>query len=239
MSVLTFLGSNNPFNKGSHPKWKSEEPAPSFKGFAGPHGQAFTAFRWARNIAIGTTALSFILAGSTVYFAQKQAEVQTAVVVVDPYGRIEDVVAATGFRPDERIKGHLVLKYIEAARSISSDRVRLRSDLGLVERMTTAQGIAVLSQGYTADAWGVPSATPENRFRQVENIQVFPPKDGSETYNAMWTERLWEGGRLVEAVQMRGTVSLSNPDRHANRSIDEIKRNPTGLWVDSFKWESN
>jgi type IV secretory pathway TrbF-like protein len=199
----------------------------------------FTSFRWARNIAISTTAIAVCLAGSTIYFANQQARVEVAVVVQDPYGRIENVVAANGFQPDERVKGHLVLKYIEAVRSVSSDRVRLRADLMTMETMTTPQGIAVLAKGFEADEWGFPSQIPANRVRQVERVSVFPPKDGSSTFTAMWREKLWEGGRLVEENDMRGSVSLTTTEGKDARTLEAIKRNPTGLWVDSFRWEKN
>lgn len=239
MNILSALGGGNPFKRATPPKWRATAETPSYKQFAGPAGQAFTAFRWARNVAITTTALAVCFMGSTIYFANQQVRVETAVVVLDPYGRIENVVAASGFVPDERVKGHLVLKYIEAARSISSDRVRLRTDLQLVESMTTPQGIAVMAKGFEADAWGIPSLAPENRVRQVDNIKVFPPSDGSLTFTAMWRERQWEGGRLADETNMRGTITLKNAVGEGPRDIEAIKRNPTGLWVDGFKWESN
>lgn len=239
MSILSVFGGANPLKMPTFaPKLKPSSEAPSYKQFAGPAGQVFTAFRWARNVAITTTALSVFLGGSTVYFANQQAKVETAVVVLDPYGRVEDVVAASGFVPDERVKGHLVMNYIKAWRSISSDRVRLRNDLALAESMTTPQGLASISKSFSEDDWGVPSVAPENRVRQVDNMDVFPPADGSATFTAVWRERLWEGGRLVEPRNMRGTVTLKKAEE-TPRDIEAIKRNPTGLWVDGFSWEQN
>lgn len=238
MSVFSLIGGGSPFKRAFPPKWAPSADAMSYRQFAGPGGQVFTAYRWARSVAIATTALSVCLAGSTIYFAGQQAEVQTAVVVVDPHGRIEDVVAAAGFEPDERVKGYLVAQYIERARSISSDRIRQQSDLVAVDAMTTPQGAAIMAKAYADDAWGLPSQNPENRVRQVIGIGVFPPADGGSTFTAVWRERLWEGGRLVDDVNMRGSIVLKRLDGDNARSIDAIKRNPTGLWVDGFRWEA-
>lgn len=234
MSVLSFLGSGNAFKK--KPRAKASAEVPSYQQFAGRHGIAFTGFRWARNIAIATTATSLVLAASTFYFANQQARVETAVVVLDPYGRIQDVIAATGFNPDERVKGHLIANYIKAARTISSDRVKLRDDLLLVESMTTQQGAAILADGYTGDPWGVPSMVPANKIRQVEGVKVFPPAGENSTYTAVWHETLWENGRAIDKLNMRGTVVLTKVHSKTQMNMDAVKRNPTGLWVDSFAW---
>lgn len=237
MSILSVFGGGNPFRKSTLPKWKPTGETPTYRQFAGPHGAAFTAFKWARNIAIAEAFAVAVLASSTVYFANQQARVETAAVVLRDTGKIEDVVAAAGFSPDERVKGHQVLEYIERFRSVPTDRVRLKKDLMKVEAQSTSRALSAIAKRFQDDPWGPPYMIPENRNREVLGSNVFPPSDGSDTFNATWTERRWQDGRYTD-VKMRGTVVLKRMSaKETERDIEAIKKNPTNLWVDGFKWE--
>lgn len=218
--------------------WPDSSADPlTFEGFAGPHGRMLNTVGVYRRGFLMSVVLNAFLGGSVIWLATQAPAVETVAVVFDPYGRIENVVGATGFEPDERMVGHWVLKYIECVRGVSSDRVLLRRCLVEVNDMTTDRGREMVRKAFEADPWGLPSQIPENRVRQVDRIRVMPPTEhGSATYTATWREQDWEHGRLVETRDMWGAVALT---RRPGENVEAVKRNPLGLWVDSIRWQEN
>lgn len=218
------------------PPWDdglSAEGEAAMQAYAGVVGRAFSSARAWRLGFAASAAANLGLAGIVGWLAVHEAPIQAFAVVQDPNGRIEDVVKAGGWAPDERVIGQRVGEWIEWTRSVSPDRTAMRRDWERALAMVTPRGKAALAGLYRDDPDGEPATWRASEARLVDDLSVLPLT--ADSYEITWRERDFDYSSQTAQRRMRATVTVRRIEPGDDPAA--FRANPLGAFVDAVRWQ--
>ena len=181
-----------------------------------------------RLMALGGLALSAGLSGGLLWQSM-QSRIVPYVVAVDRLGEARAVAPAErDYRPTDPQVAWFLAHFIADLRSVSLDPVLMRQNWLSAYDFVTARGARFLS-AYARDA--NPFADVGSRTVSVQVTSVVRASDRS--FQVKWTENAYEHGDPAGTSHWTAILSVvSRPPR----SLDVLRRNPLGLYVDAIDW---
>ena len=188
------------------------------------------AHNW-RLMALGSLALSLVLATILLWLA-RSGSATPYIVEVDSHGGARAVgPAAETYKPsDAQIAFHLA-RFVDHVRSLSLDPVVVRQNWLKAYDFVTERAAATLNE-YARD--NDPFTRVGRETVAVEVASVVRASDSS--FQVRWLERLFDGGTVKDTRRLTGLFSivLTPP-----RSVDQVRKNPLGIYVHAFNWSQD
>src|SRR5262245_22239877 len=188
------------------------------------------AHNW-RLMALGSLALSLVLA-ATLLWAGRSGSTVPYVVEVDPRGGARAVgTAAETYKPsDAQIAFHLA-RFVDHVRSLSIDPVVVRQNwLKAYDIVTDRAAVSLNEYARESD----PFQRIGRETVAVEVASVVRASDSS--FQVRWLERQFDGGALKDTRRLTGLISiLIKPPR----TVEQVRKNPLGIYVHAFNWSQD
>jgi type IV secretion system protein VirB5 len=183
------------------------------------------AHNW-RLMALGSLALSLVLAGILVWLGRSGTAVPY-VVEIDPKGGARAVGPATEiYRPsDAQIAYHLA-RFIENVRSLSIDPVVVRQSWLKAYDFVTDKAAVTLNE----------HAREKDPFAKVGREVMSVVRASDSSFQVRWLERTFEGGAQKDTKRLTGLFSIVIAPP---RTVDAVRKNPLGIYVHAFNWSQD
>jgi type IV secretion system protein TrbF len=181
-----------------------------------------------RLMALGTLALSFVMAGGLLWLSTRSI-VTPYVVEVDTQGSVRAVgPAIEAYRPtDAQIDYHLS-RFLRNVRSIPIDPIVLREDwLEAYDYATDRGAVALNDYARIKD----PFANVGRLSVAVEVTSVVRASENS--FQLRWIERTYSNGALSSTERWTAILSIV---LQPPKDVARIRKNPLGIYVESLDW---
>lgn len=230
------------FETSNLPNWGSKRPEKAsmtpegqaaVRAHAGFTGKIVESRNWWRWAFISTLPVLAALGGANAWLAIDKSPVEAFAVVHNEDGRILNVIHGGNFKPDARMIGHELLRWIKQVRLVSPDRTLMGDGITEALAMTTERGGNMLREVYSRDPDGLPMTWPEEKARTVEDVEV--TEESANTYTIGWRETVWQHSNVVSTQRFRGTIVV----RRVSYADDPkaFLANPVGALVDTVSWQ--
>ena len=184
-----------------------------------------------RAMAFGSLLLATGLAAGLLW-QTRQSRVVPYVVAVDQLGEARAVAPASAtYQPTEAQIAWYLAHFIRDVRTVALDPVVMRQNWMEAYSFVTARGAAFLDQQARSSN---PFADIGARTATVQVTSVVRVSDNS--YQVKWTENAFVPGGAASVSHWTAimTVVVKAP-----RSVEILRRNPLGLYVDGIDWSRN
>lgn len=181
-----------------------------------------------RLMAFGCFAMSACLSGALIW-QSLQSRVVPYVVEVDRLGETRALAPAIqDYHPADAQIAWYLGRFISKVRSVSTDPVLVRRDWLEAYDFVTDRAAIFLNEYARAND---PFAKIGLRSVSVQVISIVRASDSS--FQVKWTEQTYERGSLVGTQRWTAilTITIRKP-----RSVDELRKNPLGLFVNAIDW---
>lgn len=199
-------------------------------GFTGKVVESRNWWRWA---FLSTLPVLGVLGGANAWLAIDKSPVEVFSVVLDPDGRIQDVIKGGNFAADGRIVGQRLVTWIKQIRVVSPDRTLMGDGIQDALAMTTARGANMLREVYSRDPDGLPMEWTEEKARSVDDVEV--TEESRDTYTASWRETVWSHSNAVSTQRFRATIVVRRITY--GEDAQAFLKNPLGAFVDTVSWQ--
>jgi type IV secretion system protein VirB5 len=181
-----------------------------------------------RLMAFGCLGLTTALSGGLLW-QSRQSRVVPYVVEVDKLGEPRAVAPAdAGVQPTDAQLAWFLGRFVTNVRSVSLDPVLMRQDWLSAYDFATKRGAVFLGDyARAADPFG-------HVGEHTVSVQVTSVVRASDrTYQVKWVETAYERGAQAGSTHWTAmlTVVLA-----PSASVDQLRRNPLGLYVDAVDW---
>jgi type IV secretion system protein TrbF len=181
-----------------------------------------------RLMAFLSAGLAIGLSGGLVYVASRGL-VAPYVVEIERSGAVRNIAPADGsYKPtDAQIAYHLA-RFVEEARSLSSDAVIVRQNWLKAYDYVTAQAAVTLNDYARGND---PFARVGRTTTAVEVTNAVRASENS--FQLRWQEQSFEGGALIASKRFTGlfTLVIAPPRDEAT-----LRKNPLGIYITAFSW---
>lgn len=174
--------------------------------------------------------------GGIIYLGTKPKSVPY-VIAIDSLGdasfRGELGAEAAAFKPTDKHVQYQLRHFIQAVRSVSSDR-RVTEQLWR-EAMSMCTGrCGRMLDSYVNEGGGNPVVRMAKENVTVDVVAAVP-LPGGDAWQIDWREKNWDTtGRIEREAVWRGILHvLIRPPA----SLDDMRQNPLGLFVDELSWD--
>lgn len=181
-----------------------------------------------RLMALGGLALSAGLAGGLLWQSM-QSRIVPYVVAVDEHGEPRSVAPATAdYQPTDPQIAWMLGRFISWVRGVSLDPVLMREHWLSAYDFVTDRGALALNAHARASA---PFAAVGERTVSVTINSIVRASDRS--FQVEWTERRFERGEPAGSERWMAIVTIVV---RPPASIETLRKNPLGLYVDAIDW---
>ncbi|WP_333701287.1 conjugal transfer protein TrbF [Sphingobium yanoikuyae] len=185
------------------------------------------AYHW-RLMALGSLGLSAVMAAGLVW-QSLQSRVIPYVVEVDRLGEPRAVSPAEAvYDPTDPQICWQLARFIENVRGVSLDPVLMRKAWLQAYDFASERGTLRLND-YARERQ--PFARIGDRTIAVQISSVLRASDRS--FQVKWTETEFERGARAGTSRWTAILTIS---RHRPISVDRLRRNPLGIYVDAIDW---
>lgn len=185
------------------------------------------AYHW-RLMALGSLGLSAVMAAGLVW-QSLQSRVIPYVVEVDQLGEPRAVSPAEAvYDPTDPQICWQLARFIENVRGVSLDPVLVRKAWLQAYDFASERGALHLN-AYARERQ--PFARIGDRTVAVQISSVLRASDRS--FQVKWTENEYERGARTGTSRWTAILTIS---RHRPISVDRLRRNPLGIYVDAIDW---
>lgn len=189
----------------------------------------------AKNWRVAASVLAGLLTASLAgnIYLGRQPKLVPHVIEVDALGEVAYRGAAgeVAFTPSEALVRHQLRRFIDHARTITSDKVVLKKNWIAIYKMLTATGSTLMTDWVrTSD----PFLRAQTETTAIEILSAVPLS--AESWQIDWRETTWDkyGQPRGKPVVWRAMLKIVlTPPTTREQMID----NPLGLFVDEFHWD--
>jgi len=181
-----------------------------------------------RFMAFGCLAFAFLMAGA-VLWQFSRSTIIPYVVEVNNQGEVRSVGAAIQpYHPTDAQIAYQLSRFIRDVRSLPTDPIVLRDDWLEAYNYVTARGAMILNESARARD---PFGRLGRESIAVETTSVVRASESS--FQVRWIERTYMNGALSSTQHWTAILStLLRPPSDE----DTLRKNPLGIYIDSFDW---
>lgn len=202
--------------------------------------RAFNSLHFMQVVVVASLLVSLALASGIIYMGSQNRFVPY-VIEVNKLGDSVAVGAAQLAAPaDFRVIRASLAEFIAKARMVTPDTELQRKAIFSVYGMMKSKDPATtkMTEYLNGDPKSTPFARAAKMTVDTEISTVLPIT--SKTWSVEWTENIRdrEGGFMGKPVSMRSTLEIYIDPPPGDSKQADIQRNPLGIYVKDFNWQS-